>query len=195
MVTQIVQEVVGGVVVNTLLVDAAATLSGGVLSLPGGATMSPPTGSSFMIQPGAGIGWTLSGGALIAPAAPTLPAPTTAQLLAYANAKQWTLATGGHNVTIEGTSYLFATDPTSLALITGNALRLQQSGAPTSVLWQFSSTGAFVTISAADFLTTADNIADWVQSTFAALETVMAAITAATITTEAAIDAAAWPAP
>lgn len=121
-----------------------------------------------------------------------IAAPTKASLADYANAKQWALATGGHNVTIDGTSYLFATDPTSLSLIAGKALRLQQANAPASVAWQFAS--GFATIAAADFVSASINIADWVQSTFTILETVLAAITSGSITTQDQIDAASWPA-
>ena len=189
---KIAQVVANGAVTNCFLVDDAATLSNGAISLPNGETISPGVGETFFIQTGAGIGWAVSGGSLVAPT----PAPVTYtkdDLVAYANAYQWRLATSGHNVSIGGTSYLFPTDDVSLSLMTGKAVRLQMSGAPTSVDWQLPS--GFVTISAADFLTCAAALADWVQSTFEALRPVLAAISAGTITTEAAVGAASWPTP
>ncbi len=125
-----------------------------------------------------------------------LTPPTTAQLIAYANAKQWALATGGYTVTLtpvggSATALLWATDPISQALVTGKAVRLQQTGAPTSTVWQFPT--GFETLAAADFIAVAMQIADFVQATFTALEPVLAAIAAGTITAAAQIDAAAWP--
>lgn len=111
---------------------------------------------------------------------------------AYANAKQWALATGGYTVTIGGTPIVFPTDPVSMGLITGKAARLAQPNPPTSFEWQ-TPTG-FISIPAAEFLGAATAVADFVQATFTALAAVLAAIEAGTITTIAAVDAAAWPA-
>lgn len=121
-----------------------------------------------------------------------------ADLTAYANAKQWKIAVGGHSVTINGAAVFFATDETSFSLITGKAARLQLSGAPASVDWQTGPT-TFVTIAAADFIAAAANVADWMQSTWDVLKQVLAAITAGTITTMAQVDSPpspipAWPA-
>jgi hypothetical protein len=130
---------------------------------------------------------------LVAAALPTsgLTPLTQAQLLAYANAKQWALATGGYTITVNSAPLIFPSDVVSMGLITGKAARLAQPNPPASFEWQ-TPTG-FVTIAAADFIAVATQIADFVQSTFNALAVAFAAIEAGTITTTAEIDAAAWP--
>lgn len=120
-----------------------------------------------------------------------LTAPTKPQLLAYANAKQWALATGGYTITVNSAPLVFPSDVVSMGLITGKAARLAQPNPPASFDWQ-TPTG-FVTIAAADFIAVATQIADFVQSTFNALAAVFAAIEAGTTTTTAEVDAAAWP--
>ena len=136
-------------------------------------------------------GQTYSGGAF--GPVPIPPAPTKAQLTAYANAKQWALATGGHSVTVNGASHVFATDPVSLTMMGGKVARLAQPSPPASFNWQ-TPDGAWLTIAAGDFPAVATACADFVQATFDALKTVEAQIAAATITTTAQIDAFAWPA-
>jgi hypothetical protein len=116
---------------------------------------------------------------------------TKAMLLAYANAKQWALATGDYTITVNSAPLVFPSDVVSMGLITGKAARLAQPNPPASFEWQ-TPTG-FVTIAAADFIAVATQIADFVQSTFNALAVVFAAIEAGTITTTAEIDAATWP--
>ena len=187
----IAQIVQGGVVVNTIAVDPTSVVSpdGSKLTWASGEYNSPP-GASLMMQPGAGIGWTVSGNVLVAPAiAP--PAPTQAQLTAYANAKQWALATGGHTVTVGGSPHVFATDAVSLSLMDGKVARLGQANPPTSFNWQIGA--SWLTISAADFITVATSCADFVQATFDALKTVETEIASDAIMTFAQIDAYAWP--
>lgn len=116
-----------------------------------------------------------------------------ADLLAYANMRQWALATGGFTVTLAGAQHTFATDPTSLSLMDGKVSRFGHANPPASVKWQFAGVG-FVTISAADFITASIAVADFVQATFDALEPIEAAILAGTIVDRASVDAAAWPA-
>ena len=61
--------------------------------------------------------------------------PTQAQLVAYANAHQWALATGGYTVTLTpvgattAQAITFATDTTSLSLMDGKVARLGQATA------------------------------------------------------------------
>jgi hypothetical protein len=116
--------------------------------------------------------------------------PTNA-LIAYANGKQWAIATGGFTATVAGTPRNFATDTISQGLMEGKVARLGQANPPTSFDWQFET--GFVTIAAADFLSAAIAVADFVQATFSTLKTVLAAIQAGTVTTTAGIDAASWP--
>ena len=115
------------------------------------------------------------------------------QLKAYANAKQWTLATGGFSVTIGGNAYEFNTDTVSQGLISRKALRFEQPNPPASTKWQLPN-GSWLTIAATDFITAAIAIADFVQSTFDALEAVEADIDTGTITDIAGVDAYVWPA-
>jgi hypothetical protein len=77
------QIVTSGVVTNSFVVDSSAALSGGgtVLTFTGG-SLTAPSGSAFMLQAGAGIGWTLGNGVLVAPSTPTPPTPTQASLQA-----------------------------------------------------------------------------------------------------------------
>jgi hypothetical protein len=118
-------------------------------------------------------------------------------LVAYANAKQWALATGGYTITMTpvggtATPILFATDGTSLTLIAGKVLRLQQAAPPASVNWQTGPT-TYAMIAASGFISASIQVADFVQATFDANNSVIAAITAGTTATTAQIDAAAWP--
>ncbi|MFZ5715746.1 MAG: hypothetical protein ACOY3N_23210 [Bradyrhizobium sp.] len=126
---------------------------------------------------------------VLAEQAPGLVVQTQKGLIAYANRRQWALAVGGYRATIGGVQVDFATDPTSLGLISGKVSRLQQPNAPESLNWQ-TGPASFVTIAAADFIAVASNIADFVQSTFDALNAVLIKIAAGQITTAAQVDAA-----
>ena len=131
------------------------------------------------------------------PASGLVP-PTQAQLIAYANAKQWALATGGYTTSLTPVggsgpqSITFPTDDVSLGLINGKVARFAYANPPTSTDWQ-TGPATFVDISAADFPIAAAQIADFIQSSFDAVKPILAAIAAGTITTTAQIDAAAWP--
>jgi hypothetical protein len=129
--------------------------------------------------------WRLLAGEIV----PVPPPPFDAA--AYANAKQWTLALGGYTVTVGGQALRFPTDPQSQALMIGKAVRFSQAGAPASVDWQFAD--GFVTLSAADFMTAAIKVADFVQATFDTLKAVLADVDRGAIVTAAAVDAAPWP--
>lgn len=120
-----------------------------------------------------------------------LAPPNSAMLAAYANAKQWDLATGGYTITVNSAPLVFPSDVVSMGLITGKAARLAQPNPPASFDWQ--TPAGFVTIAATDFIIVATQIADFVQLTFNALAAVFAAIAAGTITTTAEVDAASWP--
>jgi hypothetical protein len=118
---------------------------------------------------------------------PLPPPPTTSDLIAYANRKQWSKATGGYTATINGAQVTISTTMESLSLITGKAARFQQANPPTSVQWRTGPT-TFVTITEADFMALAVNIADFVQSTFDKLATLVVAINGGTNTRTAQID-------
>ena len=113
-------------------------------------------------------------------------------LSTYANYKQWSLATAGYTITLSGVTCLFATDPESLTLITGKAVRLGQPNPPATIEWQFAS--GSVELTAADFMLAANAIADFFQGTFdTLLKVVLPGISAGTITSLAQIDSAPWP--
>ena len=178
---------------NSLIFDDTAQIQDNTITVQGQPPFPAPEGSTFFEHVGAaGIGWTVDGSTFVAPVRVD-PTWTKDQLFEYANRFQWNLACGGHNVTINGTPYLFPTDDVSVSLMTGKVVRLQLASAPTSVDWQLPS--GFVTIASADFIVAAANIADWMQSTFEALKPVLAAIDAGTITTPVQVIAASWPSP
>lgn len=70
----IAQIIENGVVVNVIAVDPAAVVSsdGKKLAWAGG-EFDAPAGATFMMQDGAGIGWTLSGDVLVAPVVEAQP--------------------------------------------------------------------------------------------------------------------------
>jgi hypothetical protein len=122
-------------------------------------------------------------------AAYEVPAPTAADLVVYANAKQWALATGGRLETVGGQAIMFATTMDSMTLMAGKVQRLHQPNPPTVINWQTGPT-SFIAIPAADFEVAATAIADFVQSTFDALPAIFAGIQSGAITSQAQIDAA-----
>jgi hypothetical protein len=125
--------------------------------------------------------------------APVIAPPSPADLIAYANARQWALATGGFTLGIRGQTIRFSTAESALSLMDSKVMRLAQPNAPAVVNWQVGP-AAFVQISVDDFVHAATLVADFVQATFDALPAIFAGIQAGTIGTMAAIDAAAWPA-
>jgi hypothetical protein len=164
-----------------------------VVQIPDGAKLSDCFQADFASQlvgcdASVQQGWSYSGKAF---AAAIPPAPTVAQLMAYANEKQWALATGGYTANIGGQGLLFATDERSQPLLDGKVTRLGQANPPATIKWQFPA--GFVTLAAADFLSAAIAAADFVQATFDALDAVFAEIEGGTIATFVAVDQAAWP--
>jgi hypothetical protein len=110
-------------------------------------------------------------------------------LAVYANVRQWALATGGHVVTVNGAAIPFATSVESMALMGGKVQRLGLPGAPATVNWQTGPT-TFAAIPAADFITAATAVADFVQATFDKLSDILVGISGGAILTTADIDAA-----
>lgn len=188
----IAQIVQGGVVVNTIAVDPTSVVSpdGSKLTWASGEYRSPP-GASLMMQPGAGIGWTVSGNVLVAPAiAP--PAPTQAQLQAYAGGKIAVLLGNMRSYTVSGVTLKSDATPATLADLTA----LIQWGTANPTLSQDWVANDFSTamITGAQFVALAPQVGNYALSVYAALASVLGAISADTITTTAQIDAFAWPA-
>lgn len=185
----IVQIIEGDVVTNVIAVDGTASIedAGARLTWSEG-EMEAPAGTVFMLQEGAGIGWTLAADFLSPPDMPIV-FPTPAELIAYANAVQWRRATGGCLIWVASEAVPFSTTEASMSLIAGKVARLNQPNAPTAVNWQIGPV-TFKEIAAADFLVASVKIADFIQSTFDALPPIFAGIADGTITTTAEIDAA-----
>lgn len=114
---------------------------------------------------------------------------TKAELVAYANARQWAKAIGGKIETINGNPVPFSTTPDSLNFLSGKVQRLNQPDPPATINWQ-TGPSTFTVIAAADFIEAATNIADFFQSTFDTLGDVFGKIASNDITTTAQIDAA-----
>lgn len=166
------------------LTDAQGVITNRIM-LDDPADFTPPAGFSLVAGADAyAIGGSIVGGTYTPPPAPP---PPPVDLVAYANARQWATATGGRVLMIAGAPVPFSTSDTSMGLITGKAARFQQANPPASVQWQTGET-SFVTIAAADFMTAATQIADFVQSTFDALPGIFADIASGKITTPAQID-------
>ncbi|MCG6204208.1 hypothetical protein LPW26_06145 [Rhodopseudomonas sp. HC1] len=168
-----------------------------LVQLPDGITPAdafhPDIAAAFhACPPGAAVGDVLAEDGTSSP--PVAPQPTKGELIAYANAAQWSLVTAGKAVTVDEQEILFATSTDGrnldgLTLMNGKVSRLAQANPPETVLWQIGAT-EFATIDAADFVTAATEVADWVQSTFDALPQIFATIEAGEITTLAQVDAA-----
>ena len=190
----IAQIITGGVVTNIFAVDPQATLSNKNTTITwSGGSITADSESTFMLQSGAGIGWTLSGSALIAPP-PAVVTLTGKQLIAYATRKQNAIMTGGVSVSIAtGVSVECSTDAASLVLLHG-AATIAASSSSTTISW-VPETGAPITLTAAQITTMFGAVSAFLQSTFTTLADVIAAINAGTITTTAQVDTPPTPTP
>lgn len=142
--------------------------------------------------PGVAVGWTYDGG-VFSPPSPPAP-PSRSVLTAYANTKQSMLAASGVNVDV-GVSgspeIVFAdTNAQGLSNISG-ALQFVQINPSATINWT-GATGS-IALNATQVLALATGAFIFVQATYTTLGTVLANITAGTVTTIAQIDAAAWP--
>ena len=116
--------------------------------------------------------------------------PDAVDLVAYANRRQWEIATAGHIATVGGVEVCFATDPTSLTLMGGKVQRLQQPNPPETVSWQIGPVD-FIDVPTADFIAIATAASDMVQASFDRLRyDVVPGLLNGTITTTEQIDAA-----
>jgi hypothetical protein len=185
----IAQVIIAGEVVTCPVVDPAAVVSpgGAKITFPGGEldAASFGAGASFMIQPGAGIGWALVNGVLVAPVV-TPPAPTQADLIAYSAAARFNHETGG--ISVGGTQIDTSRDSQNMI---ANANAYVQASGAASVSYKANS--GWVTMDAPTVKAVALAVGAHVQACFALEQTIDAAITAGTITTFAQIDGAAWP--
>lgn len=112
--------------------------------------------------------------------------PDVDRLRAHAAAKRWMVETGG--IVVDGAT--IDTSRESQALINGAHAYAQ---AQPSAEIRFKAASGWVTLDAAAITTIAMAVAAHVQAAFAVEAEVDAAIVDGTITTTAAIDAAAWP--
>lgn len=136
--------------------------------------------------------------AVLAQQAPSVVMQTQAGLLAYAVQKQASIASGGISVSVGGSATVEAsTDVTSLVLLQG-AASIAAGNSAATFQWVPHS-GAPVTLTAAQMTTIFGAVSTFLQSTFATLSGLVAAIGAGTVTTKAAVDTPpspipAWPA-
>lgn len=120
------------------------------------------------------------------------PGPWPFDAMAYANKKRWQLTNGGLTVTFTGgPTVKFGTDTEGKALLNGNTTRQGRPNPPATVRWQNMATGTFVTLTAAQVLSAGDEVADFIKTCFATLDTIQSNPTL--YTTQAQIDAAPWP--
>ncbi|MDE1991665.1 MAG: DUF4376 domain-containing protein [Rhizobiaceae bacterium] len=134
-----------------------------------------------------GPDWPEAPASLLAVVAGWSPDPVPVDLPAYAAAKRYAVEPGG--IVVNGAG--IPTDRQSQAMITG-AYSYVEANPSTTV--QFKTNSGFVEMNAAQVTAIANAVGAHVQASFAEEATVVAAITAGTITTTAEIDAAAWPA-
>ena len=143
--------------------------------------------------------WKLVSGAIVAATAADL-APSKAQLTTYANAKQAALRDGGITVNV-GTASTpdevdVASDVSGRSLVSGCVQLIglaSSNGQPAPTFPWINDGGAQLTLTGAQMMTIGLALGNFVQATYAALGTVLAAIANGSITTTAGIDAAAWP--
>lgn len=122
------------------------------------------------------------------PPEPEPPAPPTrSQLVAYADGKLQRVQDAG--CVVNGVEV--STTVKGLTMLNGAVARAIEDPAAV-VTWVVSETVS-VQLDAASVRALGVAVAEWIQTTYAALEAVYAAIVAGTITTCEQIDAAAWP--
>ena len=126
--------------------------------------------------------------------------PTPAQLAAYAGAKHTALRDGGITVNI-GTASTpdevnVASDVNGRSLVSGCVQLVglaASNNQPAPTFPWINNGGTQLTLTAAQMMTVGYQLGAFVQATYASLGAVLAAVTAGTLTTTAAIDAASWP--
>ncbi len=128
------------------------------------------------------------------------PAPSAADLVAYAEAKQVALRDGGITVNV-GTASTpdevnVASDVNGRSLVSGSVQLIglaSSGGQPAPTFNWINDGGAQLTLTSTQMMTIGLKLGNFVQATYTALGTVLAAIADGTLTSTAAIDAAAWP--
>jgi hypothetical protein len=192
------QIVTSGVVTNSIVVDSSAALSSGgtVLTFAGG-SLTVPSGSVFMLQAGAGIGWTLVDGVLVAPSSPSPPTPTQAQLNAAAFSQVQTLLSNSRVYAVAGVTMPAGVSGISCDALASSAdvqaINTWGSANPTSTQqWTDNAFNVF-TLTGTQAVTFSDEVLAYGQSVYAELATVVTAIASGSITTLARVTSAAWP--
>ena len=177
-----------GVVVEILSLAAALTPGVDIFTPAFAATLVNVT----TVSPSPQIGWTYNGTVFAAPAAPTPAAPTAAQLLAYANAKVGALLAVSRGYALSGGTSVKsdATTPTNADLV---GLNFWGTANPAATLPWVDDFGVVTSITGAQAVALGQAVLAYGQSVYAVLATVAPGIAGGTITTTAAIDAAAWP--
>jgi hypothetical protein len=190
---------------EAIAVDPAAAVAGGgaKITWAGGEIDASVfgAGATFMMQPGAGIGWAVVNGVLVEPSAPPAPVPTGAELIAYAEAKRVAIAAGGISVNIASAGAApqlveVGTNTDGLAFL-ANAVQLTATAPGTSYDWDQAEP---VTITGAQVLQIQAAVGLWQQQLFAQKTAIRNAVNSGTIASFAQIDdptsvgLPAWPA-
>jgi hypothetical protein len=187
------QIITSGVVTNSILVDSSAVLSNGGETLSGaGFSLTAPSGSTFILQAGAGIGWTLSGGVLVAPASPAPAAPSQAQLLGAANFKVASLMAVPRTYALGG-SVSVKCDGMQGTGADLAGLNAWGSANPTATTTWVDDFGVPTTITGAQGVTLALSVVAYGQSVYNMLGASATEIASGSITTVAQVNALAWP--
>lgn len=170
---------------------------------PNGATptdcFAPAVAASFVLASGGAVpGWVYANGVWAAPAVAT---PTQAELVAYASAKQEAICDGGIAVNVGSASTPVeanvASDVKGRGLVTGCVQLIgvaSQAGQPAPTFPWINNDGTQLSLTAPQMMTIALALGNFVQATYGALGTVLAAIAAGSMASTSQIDAATWPA-
>lgn len=137
---------------------------------------------------GATVGWESDDYRLIEVADPEPDPPTVGELKAYAAAKRWAVETGG--IVLPG-GVQVTTDDASQRKIA--ELRRRAEAAEITLPFGFKAASGWVDLDLATIQAVDIAVAAHVQASYATERSVSTAIDAGTITTLAAVDAAAWP--
>jgi Domain of unknown function (DUF4376) len=119
-----------------------------------------------------------------------LPPPTTVSI----QQKRAALINSGCVVVVSGTNVPVWANETAQGTIAGALVAAQTLGAAYQTLWK-GSDGNFYPINNSGMLALALGVFTYISQCFACEATVKAALAAGTVTTQAQVDAAAWPSP
>ena len=134
---------------------------------------------------------------VLAEAAPGVTVPSVAGLIAYTQAKQAAIASGGISVNVGSTSFptmVEASTSVSGLTLLNSAVAVAAANPSATTAW-VPSTGNPITLNAAQVQTISGTVVAFIQATFTTAAAVITAINAGTITTKAGVDTPPSPIP